>query len=169
MEAGAVRKKYESITRMLIETGQTITAMESCTSGLIASLLTDTEGASTVMKGAFVTYSNEAKIRAGVPAEVIRRYGVYSEETAAEMAVTCRKYWDADFGIGVTGTFGNADPANGDSVPGSVYYAVAAESFMICRSMNIPALPSRHAYKLFAADQLADALLEALQRKQSGK
>ena len=60
--------------------------MESCTSGLIASLITDTEGASAVMKGAYITYSNEAKVLHGVPKETIDKYGVYSYETAEDMA-----------------------------------------------------------------------------------
>lgn len=57
--------------------GITISTMESITSGLVASLITDTEGSSAVLKEAFITYSNEAKIREGVSAGVIRRYSVY--------------------------------------------------------------------------------------------
>ena len=45
--------------------------MESATSGQIASLITDTEGASAVLRGAYVTYCNDAKVKCGVPAEVI--------------------------------------------------------------------------------------------------
>ena len=85
-----IRKQYCEITKKLIEKGKTITTMESCTSGQIASLITDTEGASAVIKGAFVTYSNEGKIMQGVPAETIDKFGVYSKETAAEMAKACR-------------------------------------------------------------------------------
>ena len=120
-----VLKKYECITNALISRGLSITTMESCTSGSIASLITDTEGSSAVMKGAFVTYSNEAKIRCGVPESVIAEYGVYSPQTAAEMASACRSFYGADIGIGITGSFGNADPANGDSVPGKVYFAIS--------------------------------------------
>ena len=100
--------------------------MESATSGQIASLITDTEGSSAVLKGAFVTYSNEAKIQQGVPREIIEKYTVYSEETAAAMARACLQAYSADIGIGVTGTMGNVDPANpGASVPGQVYFAIA--------------------------------------------
>ena len=35
--------------------------MESCTSGQIASLITDSEGSSAIFKGALITYSNEFK------------------------------------------------------------------------------------------------------------
>ena len=99
--------------------------MESATSGQIASLITDTEGSSAVLKGAFVTYCNEAKIMQGVPAEIIDKYTVYSKETAGAMAKACRKAYNANIGIGVTGTMGNVDPANPNvSVPGQVYFAI---------------------------------------------
>lgn len=78
----------------------TITTMESATSGQIASLITDTEGSSAILKGAFITYCNEAKIMQGVPAEILDKYTVYSKETAEAMAKACAeniqcqyRYW----------------------------------------------------------------------------
>ena len=62
-----IKADYRKITEKLIEKEKTITTMESCASGLIASLITDTEGASAVLKGAFVTYSNIGKIMQGGP------------------------------------------------------------------------------------------------------
>ncbi len=120
------RDHYHKLTNLLIERHLTITTMESATSGQLASLITDTEGSSAVLKGAFVTYCNEAKIQQGVPAEILEHYTVYSKETAEAMAEACRKAYDADIGIGVTGTMGNVDPANTEeSVPGQVYFAIA--------------------------------------------
>ena len=69
-----IRNDYKKLTKLLIELGMTITTMESATSGQIASLITDTEGSSAVLKGAFVTYCNEAKIMQGVPAEILEKY-----------------------------------------------------------------------------------------------
>ena len=74
-----VREKYDHLVQHLIKNNISVTAMESCTAGQIASLLTDTSGSSAIMKGAFVTYSNEAKIRAGVSEKTINEYGVYSK------------------------------------------------------------------------------------------
>ena len=155
-------EKYERITKLLIEKKLMISTMESCTSGFIASLITDTEGASAIMKGAFVTYSNEAKIRQGVPAGVIEAYGVYSGETSAAMAETCRHFYGADYGVGVTGSFGNADPANADSVPGEVYFAIAAASGTWVYHCLIPPLPDRFAYKLYMADVISGPLMEMI-------
>ena len=157
-------EKYEAITKLLISKRITITTMESCTCGLIASLLTDTEGASAIMKGADITYSNEAKVMAGVPEAVINKYGVYSKETAKEMALKCRDRFGADIGIGITGSFGNADPNNPDSVPGEVHFAIATGKELVTKSAAIPPQPTRHDYKLFAAGLVADELLPMIER-----
>ena len=154
-----VRDKYDRLTGLLIRTGTTVTAMESCTSGQVASLITDTEGASAVLKGAFITYSNEAKIALGVPAETIEQFGVYSAETASAMAEVCRALMKADIGIGVTGSFGNPDPNNADSTPGEVWFAIAVAGRTKCYHCTVPRQPSRLAYKLYMSEVIADRLL----------
>lgn len=163
MKIEEVLEKYNTITRKLIEKGLWVTTMESMTAGLIASLLTDTEGASAVMKGAFVTYSNEAKARMGVPANVIAEHSVYSRETAEAMAMACARQYGADIGVGVTGTSGNIDPANmGSSVPGTVYAAVYMDGKTCARTLHIPRTEegrSRVMCKFMAADMVADMLM----------
>ncbi len=161
-EEAAIRRAYEGLTRRLIRDGLTISTMESCTSGQIASLITDTEGASAVMKEAFVTYSNEAKIRRGVPEEVISTFGVYSAETAAAMAAAARRETGADIGTGVTGSFGNPDPNNPDSVPGLVFFAVDFRGDVRTFRCELPPRPSRLAWKLTVAEAVADALTQML-------
>lgn len=155
----ATREKYRRLTLGLIEAGQTIATMESCTSGQVASLITDTEGASAVMPGAFVTYSNAAKIRMGVSAETIETFGVYSAETAVAMARACRAHYGTDIAVGVTGTFGNVDPNNADSAPGEVYFAIDRANGTTVWHCAVPAQPSRLSYKLYMADVIADRLL----------
>ena len=158
-----VCEKYHKITRLLIERKLMITTMESATSGQIASLITDTEGSSEVFRGAFVTYSNEAKIRMGVPEDVIRKYSVYSVQTAEAMAERCASFYNADIGVGLTGTMGNTDPANADaSVPGCVYYAVYFRGTVTSCSVKIAPQSSRLQYKLAAAEKVADTLLSIL-------
>ncbi len=158
-----VRAAYSALTKLLIEKKLTITTMESATSGQIASLITDTEGSSAVLKGAFVTYCNEAKIMQGVPAEVIEKYTVYSKETAAAMAQACSHTYSADIGIGVTGTMGNVDPANeAHSIPGRVYFAISLKGQVHTYCRELPVLPTRLAYKLCVAGEVADELMKLL-------
>ena len=150
--------------------------MESATSGQIASLITDTEGSSAVLKGAFITYSNEAKILQGVPAETIEKYTVYSRETAEAMASACMKAYNAQIGIGVTGTMGNVDPANPEaSVPGQVYFAIgmhngigsedgtmADQPVIESFHLELEPQPSRLMYKLAVAEEVYKVLIAKL-------
>ena len=156
-----IRNDYKKLTLKLIEKGLMITTMESATSGQIASLITDTEGSSAIMKGAFVTYSNEAKIQQGVPKEIIETYTVYSKETARAMAEACRKAYAANIGIGVTGTMGNVDPANKESsVPGQVYFAISFNGEVRDYYREIIPQETRLAYKLAVAKEVVDELLK---------
>ena len=171
-----IRDHYRRLTKLLIDRKYTITTMESATSGQIAPLITDTEGSSAVLKGAFITYSNEAKILQGVPAETIEKYTVYSRETAEAMAAACMKAYGARIGIGVTGTMGNVDPANPDaSVPGQVYFAIGMDNG-ICGGdgttsgqpviesfhLELAPQPSRLMYKLAVAEEVYKVLIAKL-------
>ena len=67
--------------------GLKIVTAESCTGGLVAALLTEISGSSTVVERGFVTYSNEAKTELiGVPADLIANDGAVSERVARAMA-----------------------------------------------------------------------------------
>lgn len=147
-----IKKQYASLTKYFIANSLTVSTMESMTGGLIASLLTDTEGASAIMKGAFVTYSNEAKMKQGVPSATIDTYGVYSKETAFAMAKACRETYASDIGIGITGSASNIDLNNADSIPGIVYIAVVYEDGMIASEFKMPMYETRLEYKFCAAE-----------------
>ena len=153
---------FHQITEFLISRRITIATMESCTSGLVASMLTDTEGASEVFRGSFVTYCNEAKMICGVPKSVICDYGVYSRETAEAMAKTCRDRFGTDIGIGVTGTFGNVDPANADSTPGLVYAAICYQDKLEVLKLELPYCETRQKYKETTALRIGQVLWKLL-------
>ena len=112
------------IIKKLIDTHTTVSTMESCTSGMIASTITDTEGASAIFPGGYVTYLNETKIFIGVDPKVLERYGVYSKECAEAMARTVQEKLHTDIAVGITGTTGNIDPNNADSMQGVVYFCI---------------------------------------------
>jgi len=154
----------EKVTRFLIEKNLTISFMESCTSGLLASMFTDTEGASKVFTGSLVTYSNEQKIKAGVNAAVISDYGVYSAECAQEMAATVQKIYSTDIAVGITGTTGNVDPENPDSVQGEAFFCIrikdSVHSFHIQK--NVQGL-SRKEIKQAYADSVYENLFSLLE------
>ena len=115
---------YRKLTSLLIKKGISITTMESCTSGLIASFITDIDNSSSVFEAGTITYSNKAKVAQGVDENIIKTYGVYSSETSIDMARVAKKNSNSDISIGVTGSLGIADPNNKDSKPGEVYFTI---------------------------------------------
>lgn len=109
--------------RELERRGETLAVMESCTGGLLASMITDTPGSSTVFRGGIVSYATEIKEQFGVPAEIVRAFGVVSVETARAMALAVRERLGASIGIGITGVAG---PESQEGKPvGEVHIAVA--------------------------------------------
>ena len=96
---------------------------ESCTGGLLASLLTDVEGASHAFDRGFVTYSVSAKIEMlGVPEELLAEKGSVSMEVAVAMAEGALQRSAADIALSTTGFAGPAGP---DDEIGLVWCACA--------------------------------------------
>lgn len=91
----------------LIKNKQTITTAESCTGGLIASMITEISGSSAIFNGAIVTYSNEIKSQElSVKKETMIEFGVVSCEVVEEMLYGVLKKFDADYAIAVSGVAG---------------------------------------------------------------
>ena len=98
---------------------------ESCTGGLIAGLLTEIPGSSTMLERGFVVYSNAAKQELlGVPAETLARYGAVSSETAVAMAEGALRASRAEVAVSVTGIAGPDGGTAGKPV-GLVHFACA--------------------------------------------
>ena len=153
------QNRKDRIVKKLIDTHTTISTMESCTSGMIASMITDTEGASAIFPGGYVTYLNETKIFVGVDESVIRQYGVYSRECAEAMAETVRNNLHTDIGVGITGTAGNVDLNNADSVQGKVFFCIRIKDQAHTYEMDFDvAKMSRHEIKQLYADRVFEAL-----------
>ena len=88
--------------------------------------LAEISGASAVLQGGVVTYSNEAKVeQLGIDAELIRTYGVVSKEVAEQMAERVRAKFNTSIGVGLTGVAG---PGDQDSIPaGTVWVGFSME------------------------------------------
>ena len=96
----------------LINSGKTISTMESCTGGGISNAITNISDASKVIKFSAVTYSNEYKIKMGVSEDLINKYSVYSMEVANDMAKKISLYTSSSYGVGVTGKLKKPDENN---------------------------------------------------------
>ena len=100
-------KLEQVIADLLIQNNLTVSTAESCTSGLLASRLTDVPRSSQYFKGGSVCYSNELKINdIGVDKDLIEKYGAVSEEVAESLAKNIAQKNNTDIGIGITGIAG---------------------------------------------------------------
>ncbi len=115
------------IVDLLAERGATVATAESCTGGFLANELTNVPGASAVFLEGFITYANEAKVRAlGVDAGLIAAHGAVSREVAAAMAEGARNRAGVDYALATTGVAG---PGGGteEKPLGTVFIALAAK------------------------------------------
>lgn len=96
---------------------------ESCTGGLLGSLLTDVQGASHAFERGFIVYTDEAKAELlGIPPALIAEHGAVSEPVAIAMAEGGLERSHAHIALAVTGFAGRG--AQGDEV-GLVHFGCA--------------------------------------------
>ncbi|MBU1326120.1 MAG: CinA family protein [Alphaproteobacteria bacterium] len=139
--------------------GLTLATAESCTGGLVAAALTGPPGASDVLDGGVVTYSNAAKTRMlGVPADLISRHGAVSEEVAEAMARGARERGGVDLAVSVTGVAG---PGGGSAHKpvGLVWFGAVGPSGLVTRERRFGDL-GRDGVRRAAMIQALDLLLD---------
>lgn len=105
--------------------GILVATAESCTGGMIVSLMTDLPGSSSMVDRGFVTYSNEAKMEMlGVQRETLETHGAVSEQTALEMAAGALERSRAGLALSVTGIAG-PDGGSAEKPVGLVWFGLA--------------------------------------------
>ena len=98
---------------------------ESCTGGLVGSMLTSVPGSSDYLLLDAVVYSNSAKTSVlGVGEETLRAYGAVSEETAISMVNGVLRMSTADLGVSITGIAGPGGGTDENPV-GTAYVGLA--------------------------------------------
>jgi nicotinamide-nucleotide amidase len=103
---------------------QSIATAESLTAGLLAATLAGVPGASEVLRGGLVTYTERTKmLLAGVAPQILEEVGPVSAPTARALAVGARQRCDATWGVGLTGVAG-PEPHGGHEV-GTVFIGLA--------------------------------------------
>lgn len=92
---------------LLRSNNQTITTAESCTGGLVASMITKISGSSDIFNGSIVTYSNKIKNQElNVKNETLEKFGAVSIEVVNEMLNGVISKFDANFAIAISGIAG---------------------------------------------------------------
>lgn len=117
------------VLNALKERGETLAVAESCTGGLVASMITSIPGSSQSFQGGVVAYSNEVKqSQLRVTSNSLAQHGAVSEAVVLEMARGVKQALGADWGVSTSGIAGPTGGTEAQPV-GTVWMAVSGPNF----------------------------------------
>ena len=147
----------EELIEKLKSHSLTLALAESCTGGMISSLLSGISGASKVLWGSYVCYTQEAKVRMlGLDNDELSANGLVCEKTAVNMAIGAMQKSGADIAASVTGLAGPAGDGSGVPV-GVVWTAVTYREKTAVKEFFFKG--ARNEIRLNAANAVLDLLL----------
>jgi nicotinamide-nucleotide amidase len=114
----------KKIILKLSKENKSISFAESCTGGRIAAAFTSVSGASSILNGSCVTYSNEIKHKwLDVSEDTLENFGAVSKECVSEMLDGIQKMAKSNYAIAVSGIAG---PTGGTKLKpvGTVYIGI---------------------------------------------
>jgi nicotinamide-nucleotide amidase len=124
--AGPVDPVARELGELLTGAGMSVAVAESCTGGLLGSLITDQPGSSAYFVGGVIAYSDEVKRdQLGVTAALLTRHGAVSREVAMAMAEGARSRYGTTLAASITGIAG-PDGGGVDKAVGLTFVAVAS-------------------------------------------
>ena len=95
------------VVKKLIQKKLKIAFAESCTGGMLSSIITSVSGSSKVFNLGLITYSNKAKIDVlKVPKKIINKYGAVSSECCLVMVKNLYKISKSNISVSITGVAG---------------------------------------------------------------
>ena len=155
----------KKIAKILNKKSYTISIAESCTGGLISSMLTDISGSSNFIKANFVTYANEAKEKyLFVKNETLEKYGAVSEQTALEMAEGLKKQTKADVAVGITGVAGPTGGSKEKPV-GLAYVGISNNKKTVVKKIKMPSFLPRKLMKYCFAKKALSYVIKFLEEE----
>lgn len=158
--APALKDLAAAVLEMAKHNHTTIVSAESCTGGLLSSLITDIEGCSGLFERGFVTYSEESKAELlGVAPIMIARHGVVSREVAIAMAQGALANSRAGLAISITGFAG---PGERRDEEGLVHLAACDRDGALIHRESHFGPSGRDAVRLLAAQGALEMLAEIL-------
>jgi len=147
----------KKLGKILKTKGFSVSSAESCTGGLVSSLLTDVSGSSEYTTENIVTYSNEAKKKyLQVKEQTLSSFGAVSSQTAAEMALGLKIQTGSDYTIATTGIAGPTGGSKEKPV-GLMYIGLADKNGSKIIKFQAPKfLPRTLIKKIFAKKALTE-------------
>jgi len=125
-----------NVSKLLSNAGLTLSLAESCTGGLLTTMLTSQPGASAFLERAGITYADSAKKDwLNVPSLLLQQYGAVSENCARAMASGLRQNTGTDLSLAITGVAG-PDGGTDEKPIGTVYISLASASGVHVKKYN---------------------------------
>jgi nicotinamide-nucleotide amidase len=125
----AIVRRAADVLALAKRANFTIVTAESCTGGLLASVLSEAPGAGERLQGGFVVYTKQHKsIALGVPRDLLQRESAVSEAVARALADGALAHSIADISVSITGVAGPAPDEDGNPV-GLAHFAAARRGF----------------------------------------
>jgi len=161
----ATERLVDAVLGLADEHDLSLATAESCTGGLLASILTDVEGRSHVFERGFVVYTDAAKAQAlNVDPDLLATAGAVSEPVARAMAEGALNRSGAGLAAAVTGFAGPAGP---DDETGLVHFAVARRDEATTHAVRRFGEIGRGACRLACLEVALTMMKAALEAQQS--
>ena len=155
-----IKLKAEKVFKLCLKKKIKLAFAESCTGGMLSSLITSIPNSSKIFSCSYITYSNFSKVKIlGISEKTIKKFGAVSHEVACEMANTVAFKAKADIGIGITGIAGPGGATKNKKV-GEVHIALDAFKKDITRTQQLKLKGSRNHIRLSSVDSALDLLIE---------
>ncbi len=140
----------------LKEKGLTAAVAESLTGGMICEALTNVPGASAVLLGGFITYTEQMKTgMLNVSEELLHANGAVSEECARAMAENALRVAGSDVAVSATG-FAGPDGGTPEAPVGTVFIGLATREGTTVTRLRLAG--SRHRIRTIATLHALNAL-----------
>jgi len=148
----------EELGAMLAGERLTVSVAESCTGGLLGSLITDRPGSSAYFIGGLIAYADQVKRdELGVPASLLTRHGAVSREVAVAMAQGAKARFGTTLAVSTTGIAG--PDSDGSNKPvGLTFIAIASEWGSRCEEYTFTG--NRWSNRRQAAEQALQLMID---------
>ena len=114
------------VGQLLRDNDKTLSVAESCTGGQLGMTITAVPGSSAYFIGGCLAYADQVKTaQLEVPVSIIENHGAVSEECAVAMANGCRKLFNTDYALSITGIAG-PDGGTDEKPIGTTYIGLAS-------------------------------------------
>ena len=136
----------KKVYQELMNKGLTIAFSESMSGGSLAFEMIKNEGASKVILGSLIVYSNQMKHKLlNIPLELMKTHGTVSETVVSEMARATHQIFNSDVTVAITGNAGFSFEPKSDER--SAYIAILYQDQMYVEMIHFDNLSRLKAIK----------------------